>query len=508
MSVTFARTCGAVLAYGLATQTAWADLSANDVWSDWRAYLASVGYEITGDESTSGDTLTIRNFVANMDIPEEEGSVRFEAEELTLAGKADGTVSITFPDRMPLLIDLEVEEGELITVEVGYSHSGAALTASGSPDDITYDYSASEIAVSLDSVTAEGTPVPSDLAHLNVRIANVATTTQMKLGEMRDYNQTMSADAVTYDAKFGNPETDARIEANGKIDGLAFSGTGMIPINLDPSKVDELFSSGFSFDGAFTYAGGSSALQGTGNGEEFGYNSTSTGGKLGVSMDNGHLGYDVSQSGVAISATSNELPFPVDMAAAAMGFKLDMPTAKSEEPQDFSLAVNVSDFTMSDMIWGIFDPSQALPRDPASVLLDLSGKATVLFDLMNPADAAMMEDSGANPGELNALSINNLLVSLVGATLTGTGDFTFDNSDLTSFDGVPAPTGVANLKLAGANSLIDKLIGMGMMSDSDAMGARMMMGMLGVPGEEPDTLTSKIEITGDGQILANGQRIK
>lgn len=40
------------------------------------------------------------------------------------------------------------------------------------------------------------------------------------------------------------------------------------------------------------------------------------------------------------------------------------------------------------------------------------------------------------------------------------------------------------------------------------MGARMMMGMLAVPGEAEDTLTSKIEISEDGQIHANGQRIK
>ena len=75
-------------------------------------------------------------------------------------------------------------------------------------------------------------------------------------------------------------------------------------------------------------------------------------------------------------------------------------------------------------------------------------------------------------------------------------------------DGLPAPTGSASLKLVGAKGLMDKLISMGLMSDGDAMGARMMMGMLAVPGEGEDTLDSKLEITDDGQILANGQRIK
>jgi hypothetical protein len=119
-----------------------------------------------------------------------------------------------------------------------------------------------------------------------------------------------------------------------------------------------------------------------------------------------------------------------------------------------------------------------------------------------------VEAGEEQPGELNALTVKHLQVSAAGAELTGTGDFTFNNEDLTSFDGMPAPAGEANLKLTGANTLIDKLIGMGLMSEGDAMGARMMMGMLAVPGEGEDTLTSKIEISEDGQIHANGQRIK
>ena len=96
----------------------------------------------------------------------------------------------------------------------------------------------------------------------------------------------------------------------------------------------------------------------------------------------------------------------------------------------------------------------------------------------------------------------------VGIKLTGTGDFAFNNGDLESFGGFPAPSGEANFQLSGANTLIGKLIEMGLITESDAMGARMMMGMFAVPGEDEDTLTSKIEIAEDGQILANGQHIK
>jgi len=185
--------------------------------------------------------------------------------------------------------------------------------------------------------------------------------------------------------------------------------------------------------------------------------------------------------------------------------KIDAPVSASEDQQDFSFLLKMRDFTMSDMIWSMLDPSAVLPRDPATIVLDLSGKAKVLVNYLDPT---VVENMDSPPGELNALKINELLVSAAGTKLSGTGDFTFDNSDLASFDGMPAPTGIANLELSGANGLMDKLIQMGLISDSDAMGARMMMGMLAVPAEGEDSLKSEIEITGDGQILANGQRIK
>lgn len=60
----------------------------------------------------------------------------------------------------------------------------------------------------------------------------------------------------------------------------------------------------------------------------------------------------------------------------------------------------------------------------------------------------------------------------------------------------------------GPNGLIDKLIAMGLLSQQDAMGARMMLGMFTVAGSEPDTMTSTIEVDADGHLLANGQRIR
>ena len=86
------------------------------------------------------------------------------------------------------------------------------------------------------------------------------------------------------------------------------------------------------------------------------------------------------------------------------------------------------------------------------------------------------------------------------AGVAGTGAVSVDNSM-----GIPMPCGEAKVSVTGANALIDGLIKTGLLSEDDAMGARMMMGMFFVPGANADELTSKIEAKEGMQILVNGQ---
>ncbi|MFN0194219.1 MAG: DUF2125 domain-containing protein, partial [Aestuariivirga sp.] len=115
--------------------------------------------------------------------------------------------------------------------------------------------------------------------------------------------------------------------------------------------------------------------------------------------------------------------------------------------------------------------------------------------------------SGAPPGELISFELTQLLAKVAGAELTGMGAFTFDNADLETFGGMPAPTGKIDLKVVGANTLMDTLISMGLMSEDDAMGARMMLSMFANPGAGPDEFTSVLEFKDKG-FFANGQQLQ
>ncbi len=504
MRVHFKRGLVAAVLLSTTAQFASADVTGQDVWSDWKGYMASVGYDVSGSESQSGDTLTISDLSMSIAMPEAEGTIAFTMNSLEFVGNSDGTVTVNMPSTMPVHVSGK-DGSEEVDVTVNYTQSGHSMTVSGNPGDINYEYSASQVGITLASIIFEGTALPPEVARFAMTLTNVKTKSHVKTGDVREYTQAVSMDSLTYDAAFDDPKADDGGTFTGSMVDLTFSGEGVIPSNMNSGDFAAMLDAGFAFDGAFKYASGNSNMNAVGDGENFTMTTSSQGGRLGVAMNSQHLAYDLGQKGISINVTTNQLPFPVSTEMSEIGFNLDVPIGVSDEKQDFALSVRLGDFVTSDMIWGMVDPGAILPRDPASVIVDLTGKVKVLANLMNPE---VIENLNGPPGEIHALTIKQLLVSAVGAKLSGTGDFTFNNADLETFGGMPAPAGVADLQLNGANTVMGKLIEMGLMAEAEAMPARMMMGMLAVPGEGEDSLVSKIEIGEDGSISANGQRIK
>ncbi|TAG15734.1 MAG: DUF2125 domain-containing protein, partial [Rhodobacterales bacterium] len=100
-----------------------------------------------------------------------------------------------------------------------------------------------------------------------------------------------------------------------------------------------------------------------------------------------------------------------------------------------------------------------------------------------------------------------VLAKAVGVEVAAKGALTFDNDDLVTFEGVPAPSGNLNITIKGANGLIDNLIAMGLLPADEALMPRMMLGLFARPGAAADELTSVIEFK-DGGLFANGQKLK
>ena len=74
---------------------------------------------------------------------------------------------------------------------------------------------------------------------------------------------------------------------------------------------------------------------------------------------------------------------------------------------------------------------------------------------------------------------------------------------------IDAPVGTMHARLEGVNALIDNLVKLGILSQDEVSGYRMMLAMFAKPAPEGgDALVGEYEFKEGGQVFANGQQVK
>ncbi|SIS82956.1 hypothetical protein SAMN05421759_104126 [Roseivivax lentus] len=482
-----------------------ADVTPEAVWEGLRAYLETSGYTVEADRADSGGDVIVEGLTATIEMPEEQTRLVFEADRVTFEDQGDGTVLILFPESMPITITTDANDQPETVVALDYTHTGLTILASGSDDDQRYALSAETLGIALDEIVVDGDPIPPEMGSGRFSIAQMTGEMQMTYGDLMRLTQRMQAESLSYEVSFTDPDSGDTGSLTGAMTDVVLDGGGDIPQMSGQMTGDAMIAAGLDVEGSFSYATGQSNFSGTSDGAPVEGSTSSSDGSFSVSMSEDGLSYGIGADNIDMSVTVPDLPFPVTAAIDALKMGFDVPVTASEDPQDFQMLIELSGLEVADMIWMMFDPTEILPRDPASLLIDVAGEVTTFLSILDPE---AMEDLDGPPGALNAVTINAVRLEAAGAELTAEGAFTFDNSDLETFDGMPAPEGEAMMSLRGANALIDKLIEMGILTNEDAMGARMMISMFSVPGDGPDTLSSTVTITEDGQVLANGQRLR
>ena len=118
------------------------------------------------------------------------------------------------------------------------------------------------------------------------------------------------------------------------------------------------------------------------------------------------------------------------------------------------------------------DPFGKLPHDPADIRIDLSGNGRLLVDVFSPNFDP--EDMTGAPGVLNSITLNELLLSVVGAKVTAEGSLTnIEENNLA----IPTLVGSIFINASGINALIQSLGEMGLLPAQQAGFAQMMLGM-------------------------------
>jgi Uncharacterized protein conserved in bacteria (DUF2125) len=497
-------TSSSAIALVFLASAARADVTPQEVWASWQAMATSAGQELSvGNTADSGDAVEVTDLALTYK-DQMGGSAGVTFDKLTFTDNGDGTVTVTMPESYPVQMAFPKSEDGPGSIKLTVSQPGAVIVAGGSATETSYQMTAPSMAVVLDEVTDESGKVldtKADLALTEVTASNRMT----KTGEVMGLDSSFAAKGMVLNL------TGSGSEGGGSgVVKVSFADvTGATKGNfLNPELMANMaaaLNAGFTMDTSLAFGAMSLDVDVTDATGPTKMVASATGGGFNAAMAKDRLTYGTSLNGAKFLVSGAEIPFPqLEVAFAESAFNVDMPVSKSDSPQDFSYLTKVVDFTVSEEVWGLFDPAGTLARDPATVIVDLKGKGFWKEDIMDPS---LRMEGAQPPGELHSLDLTQVLARAAGAEVSATGALTFDNADLATFEGVPRPDGQVTVNIKGVTKLVDNLIALGVIGEDEAMGFRMGLAMVAKPGAGPDELVSQIEFK-DGGLYTNGMRMK
>lgn len=484
----------------IAGNAAHADVTAAQVWEDWKSQLALYGEDnlTIGAEETSSGVLTVRDL--GLRASDQEATFEVNIETITFNEQSDGSVRVTMDDSFPMVIT--GNDGVVITLDV--TQQNMEMNVSGDVEALDYDITADQYKVALRDVVDGDVTFTGDA---EMTMNDVDLDYQTTIEEMRNisYGGTISSVDILVDVQIpgGNGEY---ITGGGKMVGLTTQAEMSVPLDANFEDPDSLVNEGFAIAGGYTIDSGDYVFDVKAEGDQASGSISLGSAVLTGEINNSTIGYTSKTDDVALNFLSGDFPLPIEVSLAQYGLNFRMPTGATEEASDFALGFDLIDLSISDTIWDLFDGGSVLPRDAATIQLAISGKAKSLFDMFDPDQQDAM-NSADMPYELESVSIDTLEVDAVGANITGDGAFTFDNTDMQSFAPMPRPEGSATVEITGFNALLDNLVAAGLVPEQDVMGARMMVGMF-ARSTGDDKMETSVEVLPNGQVNVNGNRVR
>lgn len=481
-----------------------AELTAEEVWADLQAVSAAQGLTgLTATLSRNGDLVVASGITARLDFPDPEidDTLIMSMSDITLRENGDGTVSVILtPDARITLAAEDEDEGQ---VTLRLTPGDLSVSASGDAEATRFDMTGSLVTLALEAVDLDDAmPLPGTVTMTVGGLeGGYVLTDPVTAGGPLSAEGGYTAARISGDAMVSDGPLD--LEMTFGVEGVSADVSGALFSLNSGEALGPLLAAGLvgrrstGYDAATITVANADPRQG------FDVEITTGASEWDTTLGSGGLSYDGTTSDIGISGTSRMLPIPgAALGIAALRSTLEIPLAVSEEPQPFALVTAIDGLTVDEALWSMFDPTGTIPRDPAQLRLDISGQGNFLVDITDPTLGT--RPMAGMPGQLHALSLEALLVSVAGAELTGSGAVAFDNSA----GPLPRPDGAIDLRLVGLTGLMERLGALGLLPEEQAMGMQMMLGLFATPAPEPDTLTSTIEFRPDGAVYANGQRIR
>ena len=489
-------------------------LTGEEVWANQTAYLAAMGIAVSQTQSRAGNVLTVSDIAYDIVFPFGVGTLSMQSGPQTYTENTDGTVAVGYGETSTLAVAATFQPDDLtkigLSANIQVELTGHSMVASGTATDVTYVTATDLLELTLLDFSISGAPDTQELGlDFYLSMADTAATTQITTGANTTIRTTSSTGMTIsdYSASFGADFSTKTVSQQTGIESIVELTLPGGPMNL--MNISQALRDGLAVEVTVNSAVSKSQSVMTSFGDLVSDQSTNVDAATtaarfdttGLALSGGATGFQV------LIPVMQGLPLPINVSGGAVDYNFAFPVNTSDQPADMRYAIALTDITVNEELWAMLDPTFTLPRDPLSIKVDLAGKVTLLVDLLDIASMTQTMDAGVVPFDIQSVTIAELSASGLGASATGTGEFTLDMTDLTTFDGFPRPTGQATATMTGVNGLLDKLIAMGLLTTDDAMAGRLMMGMFArVVGE--DQLQSTLEINDQGHVIANGQRIQ
>ncbi|MGB3407343.1 MAG: hypothetical protein WBA67_07595, partial [Jannaschia sp.] len=392
-------------AFVLCAGPALADLTAQQIWTDWQQVYAAMGTTVTAESETfSNGVLSLTGVTTSAVLGDIESRSNFGS--LSLVEQGDGTVRIDLPPSMTLETVTE-GSGETLRQSVVMETTGWSAIVSEAGEGRVYDISADELSYVFTDISGgeEATPVGGRLSLAGID----STATSTPDGDRLALDQTLTADGMTLTVAATG---DSAFDLSYVLAGLASRGVGTLDLANIPSATS-LSAMGLLFAGDLEHSGSTIAMTVESESGPVAVNGTSGAGRIAFDIGADTLAYTLSSTDAQLAVQLASFPVPLNLSMAEVTSGFTLPVGVSDTPKPFGLSLAYREIAVDDALWSLFDPTGQLPRDPATILLDLSGTALMLVDLFG-GDPEAIASAGA-PGELKTMDLNQLQVSLAGA---------------------------------------------------------------------------------------------
>ena len=484
-----------------------AELNAQQVWQDIEQQFKDAGYMVAATPFNDGKDLKIRDLQIAQIIPDTETQVIFDIGQMVFEKLSDGRVSIIMPDSYPIYLRREGSDENNFALTLTQYSKDLTVFATEQGDAMSYAYLADYIGFRVKDFEADDFDANTDSLVADLRITDITATMTTQQGEVTARDTAATFGAINFDMSAQAQVNDQfNAEVKFAVNAITYAEQLSLPKGASMMDPDAAMLAGLTYNTVFGAENIRLEVDAQQDADDIALSFGSGPLDTTLSYSSDHIYLQGNANDMQFDLLAPDLPLPVNGTLGKASYNFDIPLSAQPKDQAFGLGMSFTGLGMSDSLWTLFDPQAYLSRDPLGLSFKVIGTGRLGVNLLE-MDRMKREPEYIKDGELKSLRLEDFVIEGLGARVMAQGDFTFDNSDLETFDGMPRPQGSGTVVLNGLNDVMSSLLDLGLIDESQMFMARMMVGGFMMPTGD-DELTSEFKITPDGEFFANGQRLR